>query len=109
MVGPFNTLEAGTSVVWSHRISATEVDEFADLSGDFNPLHMDDSYARQFGFRGRVVHGMLVNSFLSRVLGMLLPGPGTLWLSQNTRFVQPVYIGDEIEIEVKVSHASPAL
>jgi 3-oxoacyl-[acyl-carrier protein] reductase len=103
---PFAAIEVGTSAVWSHEITAAEVDAFAQLSGDRNPLHMDDEFARRQGFSGRVVHGMLINAFLSRMLGMDLPGAGVLWLSQSTRFVQPTYIGSRIEVMTTVKHKS---
>jgi len=103
---PFATFEDGETTRWKHRVSRDEVDEFARLSGDDNPLHMDAAFARQHGFKGRVVHGMLIGGFLSRVLGTRLPGPGVVWLSQSLRFVRPVYIDEEIEVVVQVSHAS---
>jgi 3-oxoacyl-[acyl-carrier protein] reductase len=90
-------------------VTAEEVDAFARLSGDLNPLHTDAGYAGRQGFSGRVVHGALVGAFLSRVLGMELPGPGAMWLSQSTRFLQPVYIGDRIEVRVTVKHKGEAL
>ena len=82
----FEELAEGDVESWRHTITADEVDSFAELSGDFNRLHMDDEFARRHGFRGRVVHGMLAGAFLSRVLGTMLPGPGVLWLSQTIRF-----------------------
>jgi len=108
-IRPWATFKVGQTASWSHVILGSEVDRFAELSGDVNPLHLEDSYARSQGFRGRVVHGMLLSAWLSRVLGILLPGPGVLWLSQNTRFAQPAYVGDEITVTVEVTHVSPAL
>lgn len=96
-------------MTWSHVVAATDVDAFADLSGDINPLHLDDTFARSHGFRGRVVHGMLVGAFLSRVVGTVLPGPGALWLSLSVRFAQAVYVGDTVEITVSVKHKAEAL
>lgn len=94
---------------WSHTISAADVDAFAAASGDDNPLHMDDAYARSQGFRGRVVHGMLLGAWLSRMLGTLFPGPGVLWLAQSIRFARAVYVGDTVEVVVRVTHKSEAL
>ena len=105
----FDSLNVGTETSWVHHISLDEVNAFASLSGDTNPIHMDFDYARRQGFTGRVVHGMLVSAFLSRVLGTDLPGAGVFWLSQETRFVSPVYIEDEIRIVVRVKHKSVAL
>jgi 3-oxoacyl-[acyl-carrier protein] reductase len=106
---PFADLAEGEIARWSHQISAANVDAFAELSGDVNPLHVEDDFARKHGFRGRVVHGMLLGAYLSRVLGTVLPGPGVVWLSQSTRFVQPAYVGDRIEVVVRIAHKSPAL
>jgi 3-oxoacyl-[acyl-carrier protein] reductase len=106
---PFGQLVEGTSVSWSHTVTEADVDAFAALSGDDNPLHLDERFARQNGFRTRVAHGMLVGAFISRVLGTLLPGPGVLWLSQTMRFRRPVYVGEEIEVSGRITHRSEAL
>jgi acyl dehydratase len=105
----FAELEQGDTVRWRHEVTAEEVDAFARLSGDVNPLHLDDAFGQQRGFRGRVVHGALVTAYISRILGTELPGPGCLWLSQTTRFTQPVYIADPIEVVVRVVHKSESL
>jgi 3-oxoacyl-[acyl-carrier protein] reductase len=105
----FADLAEGELARWSHRISDEDVDAFAALSGDDNPLHLDDDFARRHGFRSRVVHGMLLSAWLSRMLGTTLPGPGVLWLAQDSRFLAPAYVGDEITIEVRIKHCSPAL
>lgn len=106
---PFAELQQGDTVRWRHAVTAEEVDSFARLCGDVNPLHLDDEFSRQLGFRGRVVHGALVSSFISRILGTELPGPGCLWLSQSLRFKQPVYVADPIEVVVRVVHKSESL
>jgi acyl dehydratase len=105
----FAELKQGDTVRWRHEVTADEVDAFARLSGDVNPLHLDDAFAEERGFRGRVVHGALVNGFISRLLGTELPGPGCLWLSQTTRFARPVYVADPIEVVVRVVHKSDSL
>jgi acyl dehydratase len=105
----FAELEKGDTVRWRHEVTAEEVDAFARLSGDFNPLHLDDAFGREHGFRGRVVHGALVSAFISRILGTELPGPGCLWLSQSMRFTRPVYISEPIEVVVRVIHKSESL
>ena len=106
---PFGQLRVGETAAWTHHLTAEEVDGFAALSGDDNPLHLDDDFARQHGFRGRVVHGMLLGAFLSKVVGTVLPGPGVLWLSQSIRWAQAAYVDDRIEVEVEITHVSPAL
>lgn len=80
-------------------ITAELVQTFAALSGDFNPVHMDEDYCRQHHMEKRVAHGMLVLSFLSTLIGMYLPGPGALWMSQSMEFLSPVRIDDTITIE----------
>jgi acyl dehydratase len=105
----FAELEQGDSVRWRHEVTADEVDSFARLSGDVNPLPLDDAFGQQRGFQGRVVHGALLSAFISRVLGTELPGPGCLWLSQTMRFAQPVYIAEPIEVIVRVVQKSESL
>lgn len=75
---------------------------FADLSQDYNLLHLDEEYAKHTVFQGRVVHGMLVASFISGVLGNDFPGDGTVYLSQELHFVRPVRYGDEISVIIRI-------
>lgn len=75
---------------------------FADISGDRNPVHLDDAYAATTAFRGRVAHGMLAASYISAVLGEELPGPGVIYLGQTLEFVHPIRIGDEVAVRVEV-------
>ena len=105
-VPQFSGLSAGSEFRLRHVFTEAEIDRFAEASGDTNPLHMDDAFARKAGFRGRVVHGMLCGALLSRVLGTCFPGPGTVWLAQNFRFLAPVYADNEIEIQLRVKHKS---
>ena len=106
---PLTELQEGESIRWNHLVTDEELSAFAQLSGDVNPLHQDDQFAQRYGFRGRVVHGMLLAAYLSRVVGTTFPGPGALWLSQTMRFLQPVYVGDTIEIAIRVIHKSESL
>jgi 3-hydroxybutyryl-CoA dehydratase len=76
---------------------------FAELSGDFNPLHLDEEVAGASRFGGRIVHGMLTASLISQLLGMELPGTGAIYLGQSLRFTAPVRIGDEVEAVVEVT------
>jgi 3-hydroxybutyryl-CoA dehydratase len=85
------------------RFGDDEVRRFAELSGDFNALHVDDAAAARSRFGRRVVHGMLTASLFTRLLGMELPGRGAIYLSQTLRFSAPVYVGDEVEAVVEVS------
>jgi len=83
-------------------ITEQMVQKFADFSGDYNPVHMDDHYCREHGLEARIVHGMLVLSFLSALIGMYLPGEGTVWMSQNIDFISPARIDDTLDITGEV-------
>lgn len=76
------------------------VKKFAEISGDYNPIHIDEEYAKNTRFNNKIVHGMLASSFISKVIGMQLPGLGTIYLSQNLRFIRPIYIGETIRTRV---------
>jgi 3-hydroxybutyryl-CoA dehydratase len=84
------------------RFTDEDVRRFAELSGDFNELHLDDAAAAASRFGRRLVHGMLTASLFTRLLGMELPGRGVIYMSQSLRFTAPVYIGDEVEAVVEV-------
>lgn len=86
----------------SKSISETDVYLFAGISGDFNPVHVNKVFAGQSIFHERIAHGFLVGSLLSNVIGTRLPGPGTIYLEQNMKFLKPVYIGDTITAKVEV-------
>jgi 3-oxoacyl-[acyl-carrier protein] reductase len=88
------------------RITDELIDRFAGLSGDENPLHMSEPFARQHGFRGRVSHGALALSFLSALIGMRLPGPGALWRSVQVDWIAPLFPGDTLQLEVTVRQVS---
>ena len=77
-------------------VTTEHIEAFARLSGDRNPAHFDDAFARRIGFDGRIAHGAVTASLLSAVLGMDLPGPGSIFLEQRVRFTKPVYPGDRI-------------
>jgi 3-hydroxybutyryl-CoA dehydratase len=89
-------LTIGQSASYERTVSAEDVDKFGEVSGDFNPLHFDDEYAKGTIFRGRIAHGMLSLSYLSTVLGTKLPGAGSIFMSATTRFKAPVRIGDTV-------------
>ncbi|MDI9471409.1 MAG: MaoC family dehydratase [Tissierellia bacterium] len=90
--------QASTKVI----ITEDLVKQFADVSGDKNPVHLDEEYASATPFKSRIAHGMLVGSLFSTLLGTELPGEGTIYLEQNLRFTKPVYLGDEITASVTV-------
>jgi len=92
----YEDLTIGMSESFSKAVDEPDVALFGKLSGDMNPVHFDEAYAKTTIFRGRIAHGMLYLSFVSTVLGMKMPGPGTIFLSQTTRFKAPVRIGDTV-------------
>lgn len=89
-------LKPGMSESFTKTVSERDVTLFGEISGDMNPVHFDEAYARTTIFRGRIAHGVLSLAFLSTVLGMKMPGPGTIFLSQTSRFKAPVRIGDTV-------------
>jgi 3-hydroxybutyryl-CoA dehydratase len=96
-------LRIGASASWSKTITMADIRAFAALTGDENPLHVDEAFARTTRFGRPIAHGMLVASLISTVLGRSLPGPGTIYLSQSLEFVRPVYPGDTITALVEVT------
>lgn len=104
---PFDRFSEGDEAELSHVVTAEDVAAFARLTGDDNPLHMDDSFAARTNFQKRVVHGMLTASFISTIIGTRLPGPGSLWAEQNLKFLAPVRIGETIRVVGKVLRKSP--
>lgn len=99
--------EVGNQASLTKRVTAEDVNTFATLTGDFNPLHVDEEYARASRFGGRIAHGAFTAGLISAVLGNDLPGPGAIYLSQFIEFLAPVYIGDTITARVEVSSWRP--
>lgn len=89
-------------------ISEADVYAFAGITGDFNPLHVDAEFARRSRFGERIAHGILTAGLISTVLGMKLPGPGGIFLSQTLKFVRPVRLGDTITATAEVTSWNPA-
>lgn len=98
----FDELSVGQSAERSHVVGAADIEAFAQVSGDTNPVHLDEAYAKTTTFGGRIAHGMLSAAYISAVLGTQLPGPGAIYLSQSMRFRRPVKIGDEVTARVTV-------
>ena len=80
---------------------------YAGISGDFNPAHIDSEHAKGSMFGQRIAHGMLSAAFISNVLGTQLPGPGTIYMGQELRFLKPVYMGDTVTATVTVTQKIP--
>ena len=96
-------LELGMEASHEKTVSEDDIASFAEVSGDYNPVHMDENYAAGTFFKCRIAHGMLTASFISTVLGTRLPGPGCIYLSQNLRFLAPVRIGDTVKALARVA------
>ena len=94
----FDEIEIGLTKQFQITITESMIDDFAKLSGDFSPIHMDKDYASTTTFEKRVVDGMLLASFLSKIVGMYLPGKHALYFSQSLDFRQPCFINDKITI-----------
>jgi 3-hydroxybutyryl-CoA dehydratase len=90
------------SVAIENTVSEQDVIDFARVSGDHNPLHMDEDYARTTQFKGRIAHGALSASYISAILGNDLPGPGSVFMELNLKFVRPVRIGDTVTSTAEV-------
>ncbi len=95
-------LHVGQSATLARTVTAADIAQFAAVTGDANPVHLDEAYARTTPFGGRIAHGMLSAAFISAVLGMQLPGPGTIYLSQTLKFRAPVRPGDTVQTTVTV-------
>ena len=95
-------LSIGQKASFEKTISEADIQLFCGISGDINPVHVSRVAASKSVFGNRVAHGILVSGLTSAVLGMQLPGPGTIYMGQDLRFVAPVYIGDTITAEVEV-------
>jgi 3-hydroxybutyryl-CoA dehydratase len=98
----YEDIQIGDTAVFSKTITDYDIYQFAGLTGDFNPMHIDNEFAKGTFFKERIAHGLLTGSFISTVLGMKLPGPNSIYLSQNFKFVAPVKIGDTVRATVEV-------
>ena len=95
-------IEMGMTRYIRKVITDRDIEQFAEISTDHNPVHLDDEYARDTIFEGRIAHGMLTAGLVSAVIGGQLPGHGTIYMSQNLKFLAPVRPGDLVHAEVKV-------
>ena len=98
----YDEIQIGDKAMIEKTISETDVYLFAGITGDLNPAHVNEEAMKKTKFGGRIAHGILTAGFISAVLGMHLPGPGTIYLSQKLDFKGPVRIGDTLRAEVEV-------
>ena len=103
----FDELNIGDSASVQHSLSKRDILLFAIMSGDVNPAHLDEDYAKSDLFHQIVAHGMWGASLISTTLGTQLPGPGTIYLSQSLKFLRPILIGDQITAQVTVKEKHP--
>lgn len=95
-------LDVGMTASYSQTISEADIKQFAGISGDRNPVHMDAEYAENSKFKKRIAHGMISSSFFSALFGTKLPGEGCVYVSQELKFRKPVYIDDTVTATVEV-------
>jgi len=101
-------LKMGSSYTFEERITRGMVDGFAKISGDFSTLHMNNVFAKEIGFKERVVHGVWMTGLFSRLVGMHFPGENAILQSMNTMFLKPSYIGDSVMVKATVFQISEA-
>ncbi len=103
MVGlSYSNIKIGQKAELKRTVTEEDIEKFADVSGDRNPIHLDEEFAKKTIFQGRIAHGMLSAAFISTVLASKLPGPGSIYLKQELIFKKPIRIGDTIIITVEV-------
>ena len=103
----FGELAVGREATMEHTVTDAMIVAFADLTGDHNPVHLDEEAARRTPFKGRIAHGMLGAGFISAAIATRLPGPGTVYLGQSLKFTRPVRIGDTVTTRVEVLEVLP--
>ena len=96
-------IKIGDSESYERTVTEADVVMFGGVSGDLNPAHFNEMYAKDTMFKGRIVHGMLTASYFSTILGTLLPGPGTIYLGQELKFTKPVRVQDTIKAVATVT------
>jgi 3-hydroxybutyryl-CoA dehydratase len=104
----FEDLELGQRASLTTLVTAADIDAFARVSGDTNPVHLDQDFAERTSFKSRIAHGMLTAAYVSAVFGTRLPGPGAIYISQTLNFRGPVRIGDSVETTVTLVELYPA-
>ena len=104
MIGKtFDELQVGDTAEFSKTISESDVYLYAGVTGDLNPAHINEEYAKKTFFKTRIVHGMLVGGLISTVLSTKLPGPGSIYIRQELNFLAPVRIGDTVTARVEIA------
>jgi len=100
-------IEVGDRAQFAKTISENDIYLFAGITGDFNPAHVNEEYAKKTFFKTRIAHGILTAGLISAIIGTKLPGPGTIYMRQDLKFLAPVHIGDTISACVEVIEVIP--
>lgn len=103
----FEDLEVGMSDVFAKTVTEADIMAFAGFSGDTNPVHINEDFASQTMFKGRIAHGMLSAAFISTVIGTKLPGPGCIYVNQSLKFKAPVKAGDTVAAHCEITELLP--
>lgn len=104
---PYEELEVGQKANFQRGVTERDIQLFAEVSGDRNPVHLDADYAAATQFKERIAHGMLTGALISAAIATTLPGPGTIYLGQNLSFTRPVKLGDQLTVELEVLEKLP--
>ncbi len=100
-------LKVGMTAEYSRQVTGADIQAFAEVTGDHNPVHLDEAYAASSQFGKRIAHGILSVGFFSTVLGTKLPGPGCIYMSQSAKFKAPVFINDTVRAVVEITAIEP--
>ncbi|MBQ0741951.1 MAG: MaoC family dehydratase N-terminal domain-containing protein [Pseudomonas sp.] len=103
----YDELALGDKAEVTHMVSERDLILFAEVSGDVNPVHLDEEFAAATPFKGRIAHGMFSGALISAAIACEMPGPGTIYIGQEMSFLRPVRLGDEIRIELEVIEKLP--
>jgi acyl dehydratase len=104
---PYDKLEVGQQASLDKKVQERDVQLFAEVSGDRNPVHLDAEYAATTQFKERIAHGMLTGALISAAIACRLPGPGTIYLGQQLKFTRPVKLGDTLTVKLEVLEKLP--
>lgn len=103
----YDEIQVGDKAEVSHTVTERDLILFAEVSGDINPVHLDEDFAAATPFKGRIAHGMFSGALISAAIACEMPGPGTIYIGQEMSFLRPVRLGDEIRIELEVIEKLP--
>ncbi|PTS83741.1 3-hydroxybutyryl-CoA dehydratase [Pseudomonas sp. HMWF032] len=104
---PYDALEVGQTASYSKTVSERDIQLFAEVSGDHNPVHLDADYAATTMFKERIAHGMFSGALISAAVACELPGPGTIYIGQSMRFTAPVKLGDTLTVRLEILEKLP--